>query len=418
MRAATKLVVLSGADLGSRIAAWQNRNTTPIYVAGFDSTFWAANRLHALPDNPTGQATPFTMINPGLSIRQKTTITQIRVDCYYLGNPLADWSFRLFTYDAGNSVYVCKSKCNFRPTGNIGASNTIQTFTLATPLDADIGDIPGLMLPLHHGTYPGIQPGNLTQTNYKIVAGDIDVGQTNAFASGWPWAEDTQLYLHLACFGLTRPYACGLGDSMLSDGNQSVSGTPVQEWVTDQGATNQYHRPGGSPGDINYSVLYRLATRLPVQFRYQDFSKGGSTWATMAATQAARAVAVDPAAIFIHCGVNDVNAGRTWAAVAADMDTVRGLIGTSRTVYLNEILPWVNLDDTKSAALRTMNANYATYAATYGWHLVKCHDEMGQIRAGTGQLDDMIVAYRAGDALHLNAVGVDKLAEIMRRYVR
>lgn len=94
------------------------------------------------------------------------------------------------------------------------------------------------------------------------------------------------------------------------------------------------------------------------------------------------------------------------------MDTFLAALPAGTSLFVNEILPYTSGNDTQAATIRTLNANYATWCAENGATLIQCHDAMGQVRASTGELDDLATAYNH-DGAHLTTAGVDKLAEIV-----
>ena len=147
-------------------------------------------------------------------------------------------------------------------------------------------------------------------------------------------------------------------------------------------------------------------------FEYQNMSLGSQTFAWVLSTGAPAAIAVQPRAILIHCGVNDIATARSWANVEADLDGIAALI-TTEDLWIDEILPWTNGSDGQAATVRTWNDNLATWCAANGAHLIACHDAMGQVRSGTGELDDLKTAYDQ-DGVHLSTAGVDALAQIIK----
>ncbi len=75
------------------------------------------------------------------------------------------------------------------------------------------------------------------------------------------------------------------------------------------------------------------------------------------------------------------------------------------TLIVDEITPPGNQTDVIAAAVRTFNSNYAAWCLSNNVMLVRMHDQMGQIRVSTGQLDDLLAAYDGGDHIHLSLAG-------------
>ena len=110
-------------------------------------------------------------------------------------------------------------------------------------------------------------------------------------------------------------------------------------------------------------------------------------------------------------GCNDVAANRTWTAISANMATVKAGLPSGCKMFVWEVMPDSHASDTHAADIRALNANYATWCAANGATLILCHDEMGQVRTSTGELDDLKSAYSA-DGTHNNLAGKEKLGEI------
>lgn len=119
----------------------------------------------------------------------------------------------------------------------------------------------------------------------------------------------------------------------------------------------------------------------------------------------------------MHCGYNDIAGARTWEDIEDDLDTIRGIIGSERIVYINQVIPKNNASAAWIALAESLNNNYAEYADNYGWRLVRCHNGMGVTSPHTGGPDTLNPTYSNGDAVHLSLAGVDALAELMRPYI-
>lgn len=403
------------------ISAYQNSGDN-VYIAGLPVSLWDYEAGHSIPENPTAQTTGFTIIERGHAVRQTGYIRSFDVPIYYLSNSNA-WSFKVFRHNG--TAYECLFSEAFTPTGT-GDVSAVQTFTLNTPAYVEVGDILGLYIPLKNAVLTGRDPGKYG-VEPRSENTNIAVGATAAFTTNANTIVDDSFlnvgYMYLAAYS-NRPYAVLLGDSIFAAGNSHQITLDGREWKTDQEASlTAYQTPGGSPGDKELSTSYRLATKLPPAFRFQNFSRSGNSFATIVTggRQLDRAVLSNPKAVIIHCGINDLlfvdGAPRTWENISADLDTIRAAFATGTLFYLDEILPSTNKTDEQCLLIRQTNANYAAYCTAHGWTLIPCHDEMGTIKVSTGLYDDINILYQRGDNLHLNQTGVDKLAEIISRYI-
>lgn len=377
-----------------------------VYVSGIPTS-----RYNILSFLPVANGHGNTHINIGHSIRQNCTIKSFTIDVYDF-KAGAVWAFKIFRYDSVEGKYKCVFSYDFTP----ATAHAVNTVSLSTTFDALEGDCPGIYMTPDN--YNRITMGSLDARSHPLPVYQLD---SNTAVNGFLTISGQisgNGHINLSTYS-NRPYAVFLGDSIFGGGNGTVAN---DRWHTDQENYSGIHTPGGSPGDKNNSVPYRLSTRMPENFKYQNFAKGGSKFSDVVAdnAQLASAVLAQPKAVFIHCGVNDVAVGRTWAAISANLDTIKAAFPAGTKFYLNEVNGW-QCSDAQGAATRALNANFATYCTANGWTLIPCHDEMSMLRQSTGQLDDLATAYNMyslPDSVHLNTTGVDKLAEIMYRYAK
>lgn len=364
-----------------------------VFVSGVPTSEW----LHGLYV-PSPQAASIYIDN-GLAIRQDCAIEGIKIEA--AARTADTWKFKLFRYNAGTAQYDCIASRDFNP-----AETGINTIMFSPMVDALQGDIPGIYIPNanYNRLYVGAPASKAPLPRY--CSGDVVVGASNAFAS--EYAQPYHLNMH--CIA-RRPFVVFLGDSIFGGGNGSVAD---DQWHTDQENAGGVHTPGGNPGDIDLSVPETLSNLLPSLFVYQNFAKGGGTFATTVATQLAYAVAARPTVLHIHCGVNDVAAGRTNAQITANLDTIRAALPSTR-LFIDEVLPWQG-SDASAVATRSFNAALAIWCAANDAVLVACHDEMATTRTSTGLLDDLNATYSNGDSVHLSYAGVTKLAQICQGY--
>lgn len=312
------------------------------------------------------------------AIRQHGPITAVRLDFSAIG-PVR---VQIWRPDGAGNLALIEETATFTPT-----ATGEYLYVLPTPLVlAQPGDVPGIW-------------GDAATLRCKQVT-TIETG----WASGAPTTIDLSSvptgYQYNRILGLTfygpPPFLGYLGDSQLCA----------------HGAV--LHRPfldGGPSGGVTGEPAKYIRDEVPA-ITHQNFSKGSQTWAWGAAT-VSRVAAVTPRAIICHFGVNDVDAARSWAAIEDDMDAVKAGLPTGCKMFVNEVLPYTGGNDTKAAAIRSLNANYATWCAANGATLIQCHDDMGQIRTSTGELDDLKTAYDY-DAVHLTVPnGIGAFSTIM-----
>ncbi|MDD5102984.1 MAG: SGNH/GDSL hydrolase family protein [Candidatus Peribacteraceae bacterium] len=157
--------------------------------------------------------------------------------------------------------------------------------------------------------------------------------------------------------------------------------------------------PDTYPGDTPSGHSLASSGIIPV-----DCALGDTTFAWALSTGVPCAIASGARTIIIHAGVNDINTGRTWADVLADLNSIKALL-TNQDLFIDEILPWTNGSDAQADTVRTWNANLATWCAENNAHLISSHDSMGQIRVSTGELDDLLPIYTF-DGVHPTTGGV------------
>ncbi len=292
----------------------------------------------------------------------------------------------------------------FRPNGVnydfVGESEKIipiaagtQTYNLIIPIPCRPGDILGIWIEADD-----VPKVSITATTKGATADSIryavgDIVTTNAFAS-------TIANLSISIEGL------GVSPALVVTGDSIACGHSYWETFYDNGPA----------GTLASEPWYLLRQKYDPLLEYQNHAKDSQTFAWVASTGIVSAIASGPARILIHCGVNDVAAGRSWSAVDTDLDTIRGLVPTTIALYIDEILPWTAGTDGNAATIRTWNANLAVWCAANNATLVLCHDAMGKVRAGTGQLDDLVTAYDL-DGVHLTTAGNAALATIIRTYL-
>lgn len=296
------------------------------------------------------------------------------------------WKFKLFRPNGATYDFVGETE-TFTPAGT-----GVQTFNPATPILAQMEDVIGVWMVGGSGVNQAIINVQSAAQGLRYTAGDIS--DSNEFTS--------LLASTILLDGLgVPPYVAIAGDSIAEGHNTDVN------WHT------RYHIGSGYAGNPTAEIGNQLRGLFGETLEYQTHARNSQTFAWVAATGMPAAVASNALGIIVHCGVNDVATGRTWAAVEADLDTIVALLGVGQHLFVGEILPWTSGTNAQAITIRTWNGELATWCAANGATLILCHDEMGQIRVATGELDDLKTEYDQS-GLHLTQAGVDAMAAIWK----
>ena len=358
--------------LTDAIAAWNTSQSAVRVSYGGNERVWPhAGGVSGVAG--TGRTFLAGTVNQG--IRQHGYIRAISYECSVTGTP---WKFKLLR-PSGTAYSVVAETETFSP------SSGVQTFIPVQPLGPCLpGDRIGLFISGSLGTIYATGSG---LTYY--LPGDLSSIDTES-------ASAVSFDMNIQCFG-TPPLLIGAGDSIM-EGHNSAS-----QWHS-----FLHTGPAGNPAA---EILHGMRDLVP-SLEYQNYGQGSTTWANVA-TRAPAIAAQKPRAVIVHCGINDVVAPRTWAAISADMDTFLAGLPAGTALFIKQVLPRSDGSDGNAAAIRALNANYETWCEANGAYLVRTHDAMGQIRSSTGLLDDLISAYNY-DNTHLTVpAGVGALAQIM-----
>ena len=296
---------------------------------------------------------------------------------------------KVFRQNGANYEFVAESDA-VAITGN-----GIKTINFVTQPTCQQGDVLGVYATntFKLGT---TTTGDGYSQSLRYAAGDISATDTFASLLG-------NLALN-AEFIISKPFLAVSGDSIAAGSNR---GTSIFYGVYD-----------GITGDLNAEIMHIMSGGIAadgVRFgNYQNHAKAGQTWAWVRSTGIISAIATGAKALHIHCGINDIIAGRSWEDVEADMTAIAALI-TTQTLFVDEILPQTNGDDTRAATIRAWNGYYAPWCTAHNAVLVSCHDTMGKIRASTGFLDDLQTDPDYDkDGLHLDTLGILRMGEVWR----
>jgi lysophospholipase L1-like esterase len=110
-------------------------------------------------------------------------------------------------------------------------------------------------------------------------------------------------------------------------------------------------------------------------------------------------------------GYNDVDTGRSWASIEADLDNILlQLTDSEQRLACLEILPgrFGTSDAAKKATRNTYNDNYKSWASgKSNVVFIECYDLMSD---GS---DELQASYHNGDHIHLSPAGAKALAPIV-----
>jgi len=345
------------------------------FAGGVEQSSWGAGTT-ALSENRT-----FIQAKISRRIRQDGPITRITIRKQSASSGMLI-KFKVFR-DNLDGTYTMVSESE-----QIAVEQPLGTYTydLASPLDAIPGDILGFWA---NSAVVGVVSNSDGVGAIRYTAGDITT--TDAFA-----ATVDNHGLKLEAFAST-PFLAVTGDS-IAEGNT--------QWQT--------HYSNGLAGDIDFEIAHRMKIILDGLNsgfgNYQNYGEGSTTFAWVASTGLPDAITTGAQCLLIHCGVNDISLGRTWAQVEANLTTIAGLITTQR-LYIDEILPWTAGTDAQAEQVRLWNTNLDMWCTANGATLIRCHGRLSKIRATTGELDDLQTAFDL-DGVHLTKLGVQAMAEI------
>jgi hypothetical protein len=165
---------------------------------------------------------------------------------------------------------------------------------------------------------------------------------------------------------------------------------------------------------VNYRPVYSSYANYPNGLRLPlaeispiDCALGNTTWQWAESNGVPRAILTGAPTIILHCGVNDIDAARPWDQVLTNLTNIRSLV-TTQDLFLSELIPWTQGDDTEAATLRQWNTNYAAWAATNSVVFMSGHNALiGTNRPSTGFLDDINPTLNDESDVHVTQGGID-----------
>jgi hypothetical protein len=282
--------------------------------------------------------------------------------------------------------FVGKTEAFAVPVPEIGLVHT-ERFT--TPVACRGSDVAGAYT-VNAADSLSVKNGSAANT-CRIVAADVQA--SNTFPTVINFLLNHQVLSWSPLWGTT-------GDSIIGGSNTGATAfVPYQQ--------------GGPSGGVAAQIQYQLRSSVGDSLEFINNARAAQDFTFCKNTGVPACITSKAAWIHIHCGVNDIAAGRLWSAIESDLDAIKALLVNGERLIIDEILPWTAGTDGNAATIRTFNANLATWCTANGATLIVCHDTMGQLRVSTGFLDDLKTAYNQ-DGTHLTAAGVTEMAVIFQ----
>lgn len=331
----------------------------------------------------------YCMANPDNRIRQDGPIRQVHFPVLSNGGDPSN-SFKLKVFRPPSFDLIAET-----PLISIGPGVGQRHFQLPVPLEgAEIGDIPALYIP--GGTGAKAWTVAVIDNTTRALGWNVKFIRKEA-VSGDAWSDYANCIIPLWVSGAAAITAV-VGDS-IPEGHPKFHGC--------------LHRGVGISGDRANDVFYHVRNLIP-NFDYQNWGLGGSTWATVR-SNLPEILACRPRSFFFYCGVNGIVQNRSWELEQADIYACLDLLPAGIPVFLSEMLPYSGPSDATDAVaeeIRSRNAKYASICDLNGITLVRCWEQMGQLRPSTNQKDDLITAYNVGDGHLTSDAGAPALASI------
>lgn len=339
----------------------------------------------------------FIMNKMDFRVLQDGYIRQIKVWVNQIGSA-SGWKFKVFRPVGDVTAFIFDLVSESELITPAGTGELV--IDLATPMACQPGDVLGVWIVGGTGTAQAQIKTKSITGGIRWLAGDITGTSQN-------FSVNVLANNELDMEGLSNPPSfCATGDSIAEGHNEGTWHSFYDTGPKGVMTAEIWHQLRGLAGD-------------GVTLQFQNHALGGQDYTWVVSTGLVSALDRAPYAIFIHCGVNDVIHLRTWDDVAGSLGSVKSLFAasSSKVLLLNEILPWTNGTDEQNGMIRAYNANLASWVSANNdiagkrIKLVICHDAMGQVRASTGQLDDLLSIYNY-DGVHLSSAGVNAMAAI------
>lgn len=356
-----------GGTLAAAITAWNTAKANEKIFMGGAVSFVS-------PTNFSGNK---SYVNRVLAnkIRQHGKITRFEFNCS--ANWYTGFKGKIYRDNASGIPVMVGETEAFLP-----SSTGVVTYDPTNPV---VGVQPGDDLGMYVPSVTAVWASNEVGSALKYETGDV----TGAFANSTPYND---YRVDIRGYG-PPPFLAVIGDSIQAGHHET------------------FYRPfldNGISGDPTGQPVHHIRSSFS-ELTYQNFSKGGQTWA-FAVSNIAAVNAVKSRAVIFEFGANDVATGRTWVQVEADMNSCKAGLTNGQKIFVCEITPENIFTDAQAILAQTWNTNYAAWCAANGATLVPCHDAMAQTRSSTGGLDDLKTAYNF-DGAHFKVSGISAYAE-------
>ena len=356
--------------------------TETVPIAGYEDDDWT------IPVNLNGLTTGRTVMQRIRGARSNVGIKEIKLHIKAVGDS-STWQFVVFE-DNGSSVY------NQVFTEDISVIVGDQTIPIVGSHVLDPGQLVGLKVPIN-GTV-GLK---------NTVSNDPVIFENALVTTGTFSNSTTNSIMTLLVFG-SEPTVAVTGDSIIAGSNGA------EKFFTyfDSGSTIPDYVPGELDAAIN-QIIFQVNIK-DSSITYQNLAQGGQTFDWVDTVAMNEVISVKPKILIIHAGTNDIDNGVIWSSVEASLDSISGKLPSGTQLFIDEILPRNDWNDTKAATSRTYNTNLQIWCNANDATLIVCHDALGKIRSSTGELDDLKDEFNLDD-VHLTLDGVKLMAHLIHK---
>jgi lysophospholipase L1-like esterase len=176
------------------------------------------------------------------------------------------------------------------------------------------------------------------------------------------------------------------------------------------GRTGFLPTPGIQTQDWTHTVENYLELSVGGRIMALNWGDSGDALSDLAA-KTILATTIKPKFCVVIIGTNDIFTGRTFAQMESDRNAIISSLLTSGAVVVwCEVLPRNNFDSTMNALKTSWNNSLISDSKAKGYLVARCHDLF--LAAGSAT---QINSIYSSDGIHPNALGYERLAEIVRQ---
>lgn len=352
----------------------------PTRIAGEDSFVFPSAFLTGGSVADLGRTFIQNRLNTTIA-RQKSSVSRIK---FYTSSAVYPGRIKFLVFRGG--VKVQESDMFTIP--HTTTTTSQLTFDLPEPLNFEKGDKFGVYHYANNVIDATLGVKATTGGNIKFSNGDLT---TEAAL-----ATNVDGFTFLMEFIGTGADVCYTGDSIMEGANG------------DSQFYGHFQEALAYGGEESSQIGYWVDRFSRNASAWENLGRGNQTFAWVLSTGIPQCLLASPKAIVIHCGVNDVNTGRTWSSIESDLDGIRALVPRTTHLIIDEILPWTAGTSGNATTIRTFNANLATWCLDNHATLVRCHD----LFRDPANPDGLLPAYDQ-DGVHLTTQGVMLLARLI-----